>query len=110
MGIFVKSTIDSFTLVHECLFLSFSAGEDYEALDVNVTFPIGSRNGSVSCAEIPLMDDECFEKKERFYLHLYAVERNIHVYGSSYVDVWILDEDGKSGMCTITARDIDRQD
>ena len=44
---------------------------------------------------VPIIDDDCFEKDEYFWVHIYAVEQNIHIYRHQYVTVHIYSDDGK---------------
>ena len=80
----------------ECIlyFLNL-AGEDYEAVNGTLSIPEGSTNGTVVRFRVPIIDDDCFEKDEYFWVHIYAVERNIHIYRHRYVTVHIYSDDGK---------------
>ena len=59
-----------------------------------LTFPPNSTNGTLTCVDIPIIDDHRFEKKEYFYLHVKVEERNIHIYGHPYISIHIYDNDG----------------
>ncbi len=41
---------------------------DYSAADMAITFPVGSSNGNLSCANISIMDDEAIEGDHTFTL------------------------------------------
>ena len=42
--------------------------EDYRAELLDLVFPINSTNGTIACAQVPLINDQRFEKNERFLL------------------------------------------
>ena len=71
------------------------AGMDYEAVNTTVSFPQDSVNGTEICIEIPIIDDDCFEKYEIFWFHIYATEPNLHIYNHEYVPVHIYDDEGE---------------
>ena len=68
---------------------------DYEEVNTTVFFPPNSENGTELCIEIYIIDDDCFEKDEEFWLHIYAVEPSLHIYNHQYVPVRIYDDDRK---------------
>ena len=68
---------------------------DYEAVNTTVSFPQDSVNGTEICIEIPIIDDDCFEKYEIFWFHIYATEPNLHIYNHEYVPVHIYDDEGE---------------
>ena len=45
------------------------------------------------CVHIPLIDNEYFEKREHFYVHVES-EENVEIHGSPYIPVHIYDDDG----------------
>ena len=42
---------------------------------------------------MPLIDDDYFEKREHFYVHVES-EKNVVIHGSPYIPVHIYDDDG----------------
>ena len=51
-------------------------------------------NGTQSCINITIHDDNIFEKEENFSLHIYSVEKGVEVHGHTYVTIQIHDNEG----------------
>ena len=76
-----------------------TAGEDYEAVNTTISFPEESGNGTIVCVRIPIIDDNCFEKDEYFWFHIYSVEEHVHIYNHEYVTIHIYDDERKFLKC-----------
>ena len=75
--------------------LCYVAGEDFEDTCVTESLPANSVTGARVCVYIPLIDDDYFEKREYFYVHV-EPEENVVIHDSPYIPVHIYDDDGKN--------------
>ena len=74
-----------------CLVLS--AEEDFERTSATESLSAGSVPGDQVCVNVPLIDDDSFEKTEYFILHV-ELEENVMIHGSSDLSIHIYDNDG----------------
>ena len=70
------------------------AGEDFEHTNAVESLSAGSRTGDRVCVHVPLIDDDCFEKKEYFYIYVES-EHNVEIHGLPYATIHIYDDDGR---------------
>ena len=68
-------------------------GEDFEDTNAAEYLPARSVTGDQVCAYVPLIDDDYFEKREHFYVHVES-EENVEIHGLPYIPVYIYDNDG----------------
>lgn len=73
------------------------ASSDYESVDITVSFPENSEDGSQSCFDVSITNDTLFEKTQNFSLHIGAVEDNVHVHNEYFI-VSIHDDDCKETL------------
>ena len=66
---------------------------DFESTVVTKSLPAGSVTGDQVCVNVPLIDDDSFEKTEYFILHVES-EENVVIHDSSYLSIHIYDNDG----------------
>ena len=93
-----------------CSTSSRAADEDYSSTIAILSFPAGSEVGAVTCTTINILDDEYFEGREEFFVHIEVDDLNIKVppAATGWATVYITDNDRnflaifKSIMCTKT--------
>lgn len=70
------------------------AGEDFEMIDVSLSFPSGSQPGDTHCINISIIEDLSFEKDEDFSVHVVSdPDADID---AEYTTVHIIDNDSTS--------------
>ena len=69
---------------------------DYDPLDMSLTFPIGTSDGTEVCANVTLTSDMLVECDEEFTVHLSlnSSKENLHL-ANNYTTVTIQDSDCK---------------
>lgn len=81
------------TYFYSVLFL-IPAGEDFNAPNLAVSFPIGSVNFGLLPVTFSITDDNAFEKDHSFTVGIVSVEDNVVIGAQSTTTVTIIDNDG----------------
>ena len=74
-----------------------AAGEDYVAVDKYILF--SPERSLIECVHIPVLNDECVEDKECFYVSLSPTDECVEIGENDTARVTIIDDDSKLWLC-----------